>query len=324
MQISAKEDIEVTVIIVCMNNLGNLYPCLDSIKAHTSLNYETIVVAYMFSEENLAKAKEDFPWVRFIESNEIRGFSENNNLALREAKGRFCFVVNDDTSMDMPVIDKLASTIKQLPEDVAVVSPKLMYPDGTVQSCGRAPRNWKIYMLQALHLWDESKSKYVNQEGVFQSYNIVGAAFLIKTDVFEKMGWFDERYFFSPEDLALSTALNQSGYKCYVNADVCITHYEGMSAKSLSMIQTATRPAALKGSIILHSHGNPAIKAILNVFCFSLLLPKFIYHRIKGLLKKRPNYDYILSVGDMNCMEVFFTDKTPKQLFTKFYSKIKK
>ena len=40
------------------------------------------------------------------------------------------------------------------------------------------------------------------------------------------------------------------GYECYVNDDAKIVHYEGMSGKSLSYIQTATKPAARRGSII--------------------------------------------------------------------------
>lgn len=50
------------------------------------------------------------PLVEFIESNEVRGFSENNNLALRQAMGKYCFVMNDDTEMNMPVVDKLVYT----------------------------------------------------------------------------------------------------------------------------------------------------------------------------------------------------------------------
>ena len=97
--------IDVSIVIVCMNNLKNLYPCLESIKKYTMVSYECFVVAYLFTKENLEKVKTDFPWVEFVESNEIRGFSENNNLALRQAKGKYCFVVNDDTEMKMPVID---------------------------------------------------------------------------------------------------------------------------------------------------------------------------------------------------------------------------
>ena len=66
----------VSIVIVCMNNLKNLYPCLESIKKYTHVSYECFVVAYLFTKENLEKVKLDFPWVKFIESNEIRGFSE--------------------------------------------------------------------------------------------------------------------------------------------------------------------------------------------------------------------------------------------------------
>ena len=82
--------LQVSIVIVCMNNLKNLYPCLNSIRKYTTVSYETLVVAYMFSKGNLEKVKQDFPWVTFIESREIRGFSENNNLALRQARGRYC------------------------------------------------------------------------------------------------------------------------------------------------------------------------------------------------------------------------------------------
>ena len=81
---------DVSIIIVCMNRPDNLYPCLESIRRTTvRVSYEVLVVAYMYDPAGLAKAREDFPWVRFIESNEIRGFSENNNLALKQANQIF-------------------------------------------------------------------------------------------------------------------------------------------------------------------------------------------------------------------------------------------
>ena len=64
---------QVSIVIVCMNNLKNLYPCLDSIRKYTHVSYETLVVAYLFSKENLERLKRDYSWIRIIESNEIRG-----------------------------------------------------------------------------------------------------------------------------------------------------------------------------------------------------------------------------------------------------------
>ena len=200
---------DVSIVIVCMDNWGNITRCLDSIRTYTSVSYEVLVVAYLFSRDNLARLLGEYPWVKVVESNEIRGFSENNNLALRQAKGRYCFVLNDDTELTMPAIDRLVATADSQPEDVAVVSPVLLNPDGSVQVCGRPPMNWRTFILHRLHLWKESdQTDYVNKRGIFTTYNVIGAAFLIRTDIFRSLGWFDERYFFTPEDIALSTLDN--------------------------------------------------------------------------------------------------------------------
>ena len=49
---------EAAIVIVCMNNLKNLFPCLDSIKEQTRIACEVWVVAYLFSNENLVLLRE--------------------------------------------------------------------------------------------------------------------------------------------------------------------------------------------------------------------------------------------------------------------------
>ena len=316
--------IEVSIVIVCMNNLKNLYPCLNSIRKYTSVSYETFVVAYLFSKENLAKVRQDFPWVTFIVSNEIRGFSENNNLALRQAKGKYCFVVNDDTEMRMPVVDKLINSFGKCPENTAIVSPVILDSAGKISVCGRPKITTTKFLLRIFHLWSEKKDRtYVNKEGLFKTYNILGAAFLIRTDLFKSMGWFDEYYFFCPEDIALSTQLNINGYSCYVDADTAIYHYEGMSNKSISYIQTATMPASKRGELHFFSAGNPFYEFFLRLITFIGIGLNFLVHRIKGLRHKRPNSYYILSIGDLNTLKSLFSNRTPIEIFVKYYSELK-
>ena len=186
----------VSIVIVCMNNLKNLYPCLDSIKRYTTISYEILVVAYLFSKENLQKVRVNFPWVTFIESNEIRGFSENNNLALRRAKGKYCFVLNDDTEMRMAVVDMLVASFEKCDNKTAIVSPVTIYQDGKVQVCGRPRYNSWTYVLECLKIYNGKIIERQDRHDLFKSYNILGAAFMIRTDIFKEVGWFDERYFF--------------------------------------------------------------------------------------------------------------------------------
>lgn len=274
-------NIDVSVVIVCMNNLKNLYPCLECIKKFTKeVSYETIVVAYLFTRENLEKVRKDFPWVTFIESRVIRGFSENNNLALRKAKGKYCFILNDDTYMDMPVIDRLVSSIERLPSNVAVISPKSYYPDGRLQSCGRPLFNFWTTVAGLLRIYKEQKSfsKYVNQKGVFESGTVVGAFFLIKTEIFKSIGFFNEIYFFCPEDIEVGIKLRQSGYKCYVDSNIYIYHIEGGSYK-VSKTRMATIPSASQGTLLLFGDKRIKRMVLLLLLKFDHLM-KYLYWKI--------------------------------------------
>ena len=311
------KEIKVSIVIVCMNNLKNLYPCLDSIKKYTTVSYETLVVAYLFSEENLQKLRVDYPWVTIIESKEIRGFSENNNLALRQAKGEYCFVVNDDTFVETPVIDDLVSTIENLPEDIVVISPNILYPDGSPQCCGREPMNWTNYVKYLLHLPQKTRNKkYSDKKGIFQSYNILGAAFLIKYNIFKQIGFFNEQYFFCPEDIAVSTLLNNIGYKCFVNSEILLYHIGGGSG--WSKIMSATEPSAKKGSVIFYS-GNSLIKRIIlknTIFITSLF--DYLLFKIMSCIKDKNYYQVKAQAKLNNCFSIF-TKKTPKEIFSLYY-----
>lgn len=316
--------IDVSIVIICMNNLGFLFPCLDSIKRHTSVSYETFVVAYLFSEQNLQRLKEKYPWVKIVESNEIRGFSENNNLALQQANGRYCLVINDDTEFRMPTIDRLVKSIESLPEDVAIISPNIIYPDGSPQCCGRPPFSYSRWLANKLHLWKEhNDTRYTNKNGLFQSYNILGAAFMIKTHVFKSLGWLDERFFFCPEDIALSTLANQKGYKCYVDADAQIIHIGGMSGKSLSRTQTATLPAAVKGMILYYSNGNNVKMVALSIPICLVFGANYLLHSIIGLLKQKPNKYSIYSEAERNVICSLFKNDSPKETFIHLFNKLK-
>lgn len=318
-----EQNVIVSIVIVCMNNMRNLYTCLNSIQKETCLEYETFVVAYLFDSENLNKAKKDFPWVVFIESNEIRGFSENNNLALRLAKGKYCFVVNDDTEMRSPVIDRLVESIEKLPQNVAIISPKFLNADGTVQACGNTEKNLKSYFRSFYGLKKSgSENRYINQTGIFLTKQILGAGFLIKRSVFEQIGFFDERYFFSPEDLEVARQVQRLGYLCYVDADACLIHYEGMTTRSLSMVSTATKPASTVGNIIYYGDRSAFWSFVVRCHQFVGSFARFVYHRIRAIGKKKPNYHDIWAIGYCNATRACLSFASPKEVFVKYYSKL--
>lgn len=310
---------EVSVVIVCMNRLGNLYPCLRSIQENTSVSHEILVVAYLFSPENLAKAKADFPDVIFIESSRIRGFSENNNLALSQARGRYCFVLNDDTEFSQSVIDNLVEDMEKLPSNAAIVSPKLLNEDGTLQLCGRPEYPSIYYLLQQWHLHYEPIDNVRGHQPIFnqvyQTCNIAGSAFLIKTSVFRELGWFDETYFFTPEDIALSYLARKRGYGVYVDAAVCLVH---KWKKTVSGIAPAVRPAAVKGSLIFFAHGSRVRYFLLASGVWLAETAKYLKASAVNLI--HPSEENLLHKTTFkNIKDAIFTSETPEQIFKKHY-----
>ena len=327
---------EVSIVIVNMNKPDVLRTCLDSIIRHThSVSYETFVVAYLYSKQNLLEMQTDYPWVRWIESNSIRGFSENNNLALRQTSGDYCFIVNDDTCWNEPLIDSLVQSMRQLEaqalsgsqQQPAIVSPIILKPNGRdIQYCGRSPINALQSIALFLNIWhDNAPGPYTHQQGLFQTYNICGASFLIRRNIFERMGWFDERFFFCPEDIALSTLLNKSGYSCWVDTQVHITHLEGMSGRSASVshVQTATIPAYVLGTCVFYAHGSLLRMLLMRLGFLLALIPNMCRHFLRGLIKNpKPNADTILALGERNAIAAVLRSETPKQAFIRYYTRI--
>ena len=314
---------DVSIIIVCMNRLDNLYPCLKSIYATTKVNFEILVVAYLFSKENLDKAKADFPDVKFIVNNEITGFSANNNPAIRQATGKYCFILNDDTEIHESVIDTLVSDYERLPEDTAIVSPRIILADGSLQLAGRPPYPSYKYVLQQFHLYDEPKDDTIGKtpvfDSVFKTSNITGAAFLIRRDRFHELGLFDETYFFTPEDIALSTLARKRGYKVYVDTGVTLTHKWRQTA---SKMMRATRPSAVRGSILFFSRGSSINYLLLGIGVYiaeSIKRNKALMrYTLKGGEENRTKY-----LTFRNITRSIFTRKTTKEIFVKYYNELR-
>ena len=137
---------------------------------------------------------------------------------------------------------------------------------------------------------------------VVRTYTLNGACFLIKTAVFRKMGWFDERYFFTPEDIALGHALNNAGYSVWVHPEVCITHLAG---GSVSAMEQAIKPARVRGSLIFY--GEPLA---LKLFIWSVELARYVKN---SLLCREQNRKTA-----RNVMKTVFSKQTPKEIFIRF------
>ncbi len=309
--------LDVSIIIVCMNNLKMLFPCLESIITYThKVKYEIIVIAYLFSKDNLVLLKGKYPFIKIIESNEIRGFSENNNLALINVDSTFCLILNDDTYFDTPLIDLLVESFNTEPS-ADFFSPVIYDAQG--KSCGRPPEDLFSFLISQLFRikYIRRKNKiFVDQQGNFQTYNVAGCCFMVKTKILKELDYFNENYFFCPEDIELSTKANKQGKKCFVNSSLIIYHRQG-STSSLTSI--ATFPAMYKGYQLFYSNLFRLPKAITTIILVVGLTKYWIYWSLQSTVNSSINKKKY-----SNAIRSLFIKKSPKEIFIKYFQSISK
>lgn len=306
---------EISIVIVSMNRMDNLNICIPSIEKYTKCKHKIYVVAYMFSKENLAELKTKYPQVVIVESNEIRGFSENNNLALKQVTSEFVFIQNDDTEYKEPVLDKLLEAYKKTSK-ATIMAPKLLLGNGTTQFCGIRKFDFLTFILATCGIHKLSKSIFENGSGIFKTYNVSGAAFLIKTADFRKIDFFDERYFFSPEDIAVSTRINKEGGSCYTDANTCIVHYHGVSSKKTKLFY-ATTCATFLGNYIFYCDN--IIKQ--SVYKSLLYLKYGVMNFMNAIHQTDHRQDYLYIYKKV--LQAISLKMSPKDIFLEEYNRVK-
>ncbi len=215
----------VSIVIPVYNEFRYTYSCLKSILMNTGdVKYE-ILIANDCSTDCTSEVEKVAENVRLITTEHNCRFLLNCNNAAKYVKGKYIFFLNNDTQVKenwlQPLIDLIESD-----EKIGMVGSKLVYPDGTLQEAGGIL--WK----------DGSAWNYGNRKDAEASeYNYVkeadyisGAAIMIKSELWNEIGGFDER--FAPaycEDSDLAFEVRKHGYKVLYQPKSEIVHFEGVS-----------------------------------------------------------------------------------------------
>ena len=171
--------------------------------------------------------------VSLIKNRENYGFSGGNNRAVKkvanERHPEYVLLLNNDTVVDKDILDNFVEAILS-DEKIAAIAPLVNYfgsePTDTVYCFGGAV-NMLTGFVTHFHM-GEIKPTLPN----LQYVNFLeGSALFIKTDVFIKIGGFDEKFFAYFEDLDLSHRLLKNGYLLACASKAKIWHKVSKSSK---------------------------------------------------------------------------------------------
>ncbi|GAB4038037.1 glycosyltransferase family 2 protein [Spirosoma gilvum] len=210
--------VELTIVIVSYNSRADLARCLPTIYSQSTDATVEIIVVDNHGRDGVASfLQTSFPDVLLIKNPANTGYAGGNNLGLAEAKGKCILFLNPDTELWPECLEQLLTTARKHPK--ALITPKLLNPDGTINACGNQMQYTGITTCRGLN---QSADSYKNQQ---QIPLVSGAALLAPASVLQQIGGFDESYFMYFEDTELSLRARLAGYELWCDADAVITHY---------------------------------------------------------------------------------------------------
>ena len=241
-------NLDVSVIIVNYNVKEFVQNLLHSLeKATRSIKAEIIIVDNASDDGSVELIREKFPYVKLVASKENLGFGRANNVGFQMAQGKYLFILNPDTLVQEDTLEKLISFFERTP-DAGMIGCKILNPDGTLQlSCRRGfPSPWtsfcKVTGLSSLfpksRLFAKYNLTYLDEDQISEVDALSGSCMLMRKDVYDKIGGFDEQFFMYGEDLDLCYRVQKAGFKVYYVPETKIIHYKGESTKRSSLDET--------------------------------------------------------------------------------------
>jgi hypothetical protein len=232
---------DLSIVVVSRNTRDLTLRCLASVGASlagTGLAWEAILVDNASGDGTVEAVREAFPEARVIESGGNRGFSAGNNLGIAEARGRALLLLNPDAEVVGDAIPRLLDGLRDDPS-VGIVGPALRYPDGTSQpSRRRFPTRLTAFLESTLvqQYWRANRvlDRYFVADRPDDARQEVdwlnGACLLVRREVLERTGGFDEGYFMYSEELDFCERARAAGWRVIYDPTVTVIHHEGASS----------------------------------------------------------------------------------------------
>ncbi|TNJ45805.1 glycosyltransferase family 2 protein [Tamlana fucoidanivorans] len=221
---------KLSVVILNYNVRYFLELCIKSVQAALKdIDSEIIVVDNNSEDDSCNMVRELFSEVILIENRENYGFSKGNNIGVKKAQGEYVCILNPDTVVGEDTFEVLLK-FAESKEDLGIVGCRLI--NGKGGFLPESKRNIPYVQAAFKKLLGDSKAYYahnVPKESISKVDILVGAFMLLRKNVYNELGGFDEDYFMYGEDIDISYKSLQQGYHNYYYGGITVIHFKGES-----------------------------------------------------------------------------------------------
>ncbi len=197
---------------------------------------EVIVVDNASNQDEASIISEKYPHIKVIRSRKNLGFAGGNNLGIKEARGKYILLINNDTYFKEfntdALIEKLESSDK-----IGIVCPKLRFAWGSnpIQFAGYTSLSNITVRNQAMGFGEEDNGQYNTAHPTPYAH---GAAMLIKREALEIVGLMPECYFLYYEEIDWSMMFTRAGYEIWYDPACTVYHKESQTTGQNSPLRT--------------------------------------------------------------------------------------
>jgi N-acetylglucosaminyl-diphospho-decaprenol L-rhamnosyltransferase len=221
----------VAAVVVTYDALPWIERCLGSLRG-----VETVIVDNGSSDGTVAFVRERFPDVRVVEA-ENRGLGAGWNVGIRETSGTYVLLLNADAWLSEDALDRLCDFADTRPQ-AAVVGPRLVNPDGTLQRSVRGyPTVWRLateyFFLRKLAPGSSALNAFYgggfDHDEVREVEVVMGACMLLRRRAIDEVGECDEDYFLFSEETDWCYRFREAGWEVVFFPGAECTHVRGAS-----------------------------------------------------------------------------------------------
>jgi GT2 family glycosyltransferase len=232
---------DLSVIIVSYRTPGLVERCLTTLFHEAgNLNLEVFVVDNDSRDETVDRVRTSFPAVRVVSLTRNVGFGAANNVALREATGRYWVLLNSDAFLHPGALQAAIRHMEETPS-AGAGGARLLSEDGDWQpSAWQFPSPLNDFLLLSglaarfprSRFFNRMTRRWANPLVATQAEWVPGAFMILRPQAMRDIGLlFDEAFFLYYEEVDLCRRLRNAGYQIWYWPDVEVVHLGGESAK---------------------------------------------------------------------------------------------
>jgi len=227
------KNMDLTIQIVNFRSRHYLKECLFSIGKSLPAGFDTEIIVINNDEEPLGDIFSGYGDGFFghaVEINENIGFGKAHNAGFRQSRGKYILFLNPDTKIAPLSLEKLLGAFAK-DENVGVAGPLLVDSSGEVQADCFGTNRTPLSTIGG-KIFSRKKMVPLAGDEIFETDWVSGGAMMVRRDVFEGVGGFDENYFMYFEDVDLCSGAKKIGQRTVVHPAVRIFHESGRSFES--------------------------------------------------------------------------------------------